>query len=212
MPGKFHHESIYRGDAVLAKLARLSVAICGAGALGSNLAETLVRQGVARLRLIDHDRVEEHNIGTQTYAQSDIGQPKADALRKHLFRIAGVEVEAVRKELTAANVRALLKDVDLIVDCFDNSAARQLVQSHARATSTPALHAGLFEDYGEVVWDETYRVPRDPAAGDVCDYPLARNLAILTVTVAAEAIVAFVASGERRSASITLRDLAIRPK
>jgi molybdopterin/thiamine biosynthesis adenylyltransferase len=210
MPGKFHHEAIYRGEALLKRLAELRIVICGVGALGSNLAETLVRQGVTRLRLIDHDRVEEHNIGTQTYAQADIGQPKADALRKHLFRIADVEAEAIRKELKADNARTLLKDVDLIVDAFDNSLSRRLVQDCARTAGVGALHAGLFADYGEIVWDEAYRVPND-VAGDVCDYPLARNLVVMTAAIAAEEIVGWTSGGTRRSWSITLRDLAVRP-
>ena len=65
MAGKFHHENLYRGEGALAKLAALRVALCGAGAVGSNLADNLARQGVASLRVIDHDRVEEHNVSTQ---------------------------------------------------------------------------------------------------------------------------------------------------
>lgn len=208
MPGTFHHEQLYRGGDVITKLSQLRLVICGVGALGSNLADTLVRQGMTKLRLIDHDRVEEHNIGTQVYALSDIGQHKADALRKHLFRVAGVEAEAVRKELKAANAEALLKDADLIIDVFDNSGSRQLVQDFARSSKAAALHVGLFADFGQVAWDESYRVPKD-VAGDVCDYPLARNLIVITAAVGAESIVAFAGTGQRKSWSITLRDLAI---
>ena len=210
MPGKFHHEAIYRGEDIVARLAALRITLCGAGAIGSNLADTLVRQGATRLRVIDDDRVEEHNIGTQVYVQGDIGQPKADALRKHLFRVAGVEIDAVRKRLTAANAASLLKDADLIIDAFDNSTSRRAVQDGARQHGAPALHAGLFADYGEVVWDEIYRVPRD-VPGDVCDYPLARNLVLITAAVAAETISQWITSGQRNSFSITLRDLAVRP-
>jgi molybdopterin/thiamine biosynthesis adenylyltransferase len=208
MPGTFHHEQLYRGGDIVAKLSQLRIVICGVGALGSNLADTLVRQGVTKLRLIDHDRVEQHNIGTQVYALSEIGQFKADALRKLLFRVAGVEAEAVRKELTAANAKSLLKDADLIIDAFDNSASRQLVQDFARSSKVATLHVGLFADFGQVAWDETYRVPKD-VAGDVCDYPLARNLIVITTAVAAESIVAFAGAGQRKSWTITLRDLAI---
>ena len=53
MAGKFHHESIYRGPELLAKLSRLRVTLCGIGAIGSNLADNLVRQGVTSLRAIE---------------------------------------------------------------------------------------------------------------------------------------------------------------
>ena len=98
----------------------------------------------------------------------------------------------------------------LVIDAFDNSASRQLVQETCRALSLPCLHVGLYADYAEVVWDEAYRVPAD-AAGDVCDYPLARNLVLLAVAVASEAVVRFVLDGERGNWSLTLRDFTVRP-
>ena len=73
MAGKFHHEAIYRGADRLAKLAAVPVTVCGAGALGSHLADNLARQGFTQLRVIDRDRVEEHNVGTQLYGESEVG-------------------------------------------------------------------------------------------------------------------------------------------
>src|SRR5688500_8275806 len=99
MAGKFHHEQIYRGADVLARLAALRTTLCGAGAVGSNLADNLARQGLAHRRVIDHDRVEEHNVSTQLYGESDVGAWKVEALRNRLFRATGVEIDAVRKEL-----------------------------------------------------------------------------------------------------------------
>ena len=52
--------------------------------------------------------------------------------------------------------------------------------------------------------------PQD-VAGDVCDYPLARNLVLLVVAVASEVIVRFALTGIRQDFSVTLRDFAISP-
>ena len=210
MPGKFHHEQLYRGPGAIEKLAALRIVLCGAGAVGSNLADNLARQGVAQLRAIDYDRIEEHNVSTQLYGESEVGTFKVEALRNRLFRAAGVEIDAVRKELTAQNAAQLLNDCDLLIDAFDNTAARQLVQDHARRAGVPCLHVGLAADYCEVLWDEHYRVPRD-AGPDMCDYPLARNLILLAVVVASEAVVRFALAGERVAWSATLGDLAVRP-
>jgi molybdopterin/thiamine biosynthesis adenylyltransferase len=208
--GKFHHEQLYRGADALARLAALRVVLCGAGAVGSNLADNLIRQGVANLRAIDRDRVEEHNVSTQIYGEGDVGTWKVEALRNRLFRTAGVEIDAVRRELTAQNAKQLLKDSDLIIDAFDNSASRALVQEHCRAANIPSLHVGLHAEYCEVIWDEKYRVPRDVAAGDVCDYPLARNLVLLAVALASEAVVRFAANpATRMSWSGTLVDFKV---
>lgn len=209
MADKFHHETIYRGAAAIAKLAEQRLTLCGAGALGSNLADNLVRQGFRDLRVIDRDRIEEHNVGTQLYGESDVGGWKVDVLRQRLFRTAGVEIDAQRKELTARTANALLRDGGIVIDTFDNSASRQLVQEHGRALSPPCLHVGLNADYGEVIWDEHYRVPRD-IAGDVCDYPLSRNLVLLVVAVASEILVRSILDGVRQDVSVTLRDFSIR--
>jgi molybdopterin/thiamine biosynthesis adenylyltransferase len=210
MAGKFHHEALYRGAGALARLAATRVTLCGAGALGSHLADGLVRQGFGPPRVIDRDRVEERNVSTQLYGEADVGGRKAEVLRNRLFRATGVEAEAVAKELTARNARALLAGAGVVVDTFDNAASRRLVQEACRAERLPCLHVGLFADYAEVVWDERYKVPGD-AGGDICDYPLARNLVLLAVAVAAETLVRSVLDGARADWSVTLRDFAVRP-
>ena len=211
MAGKLLHEELYRGGAdVLAKLRDVQVVLCGAGAVGSNLADNLARQGFAKLRVIDHDRIEELNVGTQLYGESEVGVWKVEALRNRLFRATGVEIEAARKEMTAQNAQALLKGAGVVVDTFDNAAARGLVQQAVRALGVPCLHVGLFEDYCEVLWDEGYRVPRD-VAGDVCEYPLARNGVLLAVAIASETLMAFCLEGRRVQWSATLKDFAVKP-
>jgi len=210
MADRFHHEAIYRGSDQLARLANQQLTICGAGALGSHLADNLARQGARRLRVIDRDRVEEHNVSTQVYGESDVGAWKVEVLRQKLFRATGIEIEALRKELGDRTAQALLQEGGLVIDAFDNSASRRLVQEQCRALQLPCLHIGLYADYGEAIWDERYRVPQD-VAGDVCDYPLARNLILLVVAVASESVVRFSLDGSRNDFSVTLRDFAIRP-
>jgi molybdopterin/thiamine biosynthesis adenylyltransferase len=213
MAGKFHHEELYRGGDTLAKLTAVPLTLCGAGALGSHLADNLARQGVQKIRAIDRDRVEEHNVSTQLYGEGDIGAWKVDVLRQRLFRATGVEIEALRKELTERTARSLLQGQDsggVILDTFDNSASRRLMQEHSRALKLNCLHVGLHADYGEIVWDEHYRVPQD-VAGDVCDYPLARNLVLLITAVASETLLRFVLAGVRENWSATLRDFSVRP-
>jgi molybdopterin/thiamine biosynthesis adenylyltransferase len=210
VPGLFHHEQLYRGRDAVARLGAARLTLCGAGALGSHLADNLVRQGVKSLRVIDRDRVEGHNVGTQVYGEADVGSLKAEVLRARLFRAAGVEIEACAKELTERTARTLLPAGGLVVDTFDNSLSRRLVQDACRARGLDCLHVGLAGGYAEVVWDEGYRVPDDTGL-DACDYPLARNLVLLAVAVASETLVRFVFDGVRENWSVTLADFAVRP-
>lgn len=209
MASKYLHEEIYRGAESVAKLAEPLVTICGAGALGSNLADNLARQGVRKLRVIDRDRVEEHNVSTQIYGASDVGAWKAEVLRNQLFRSVEIELEAVTKTLEERNARNLLKGSDIVIDTFDNSDSRRLVQQQCRDSKIGCLHVGLYADYCEAIWDQHYRVPND-VAGDVCEYPLARNLVLLAVSLASESLIRFVLSGALEDRSATLVDFSVR--
>ena len=203
------HEALYRTEAGMEKLRDRQVAICGAGALGANICESLARVGVNCIRLIDHDRVEQHNISTQPYLLEDVGGHKVDILASYLYRACKVEIDTVRKTLDERNVGKLLKGSRLVVDCFDNSASRNILTKHSEEFDVDCIHVGLASAYAEVVWNEVYTVP-GPSQDDVCDYPLARNLVTLAVSVASEYILRFLISSERKNWSITLEDLAVR--
>ncbi|MDX1931307.1 MAG: ThiF family adenylyltransferase [Capsulimonadales bacterium] len=204
------HERLYRSDDVMTRLRHLPVTVCGAGALGANLTETLLRQGFYRLTVIDRDRVEERNLSTQPYFRGDIGAQKAKILANSLYRALGVPVVGKAEELTPTNAAKLLDGSGLVVDTFDNSVARRTVTDTCAEKHLPCLHVGLADRYGEIVWNERYRVPSD-AHDDLCDYPLARNLVTLTVSVAAEVIVRFAATGRQEDYAITWEDFVIRP-
>ena len=209
MASKYLHEEIYRGAQSVAKLAEPLVTLCGAGALGSNLADNLARQGFRNLRVIDRDRIEEHNVSTQLYGAADVGAWKAEVLRNQLFRCVEIELNAVTKTFEERNARKLLKGSDIVIDTFDNSDSRRLVQRQCRDSRIECLHVGLYADYCEAIWDQNYRVPGD-VAGDVCEYPLARNLVLLAVSLASEALVRFILSGVREDRSATLADFSVR--
>lgn len=210
MRESFHHEALYRGKEALARLSQARLVVCGAGAVGSNLVDNLARQGFRSIRVIDDDRVESHNVGTQTYGAGDVGAFKAEVLQADVFRAVGVEIEAERKRLTEKNADKLLEGADVVVDGFDNTASRRLVTESCRKSGTACLHVGISADYAEVLWNEGYRVPREGAGGvDVCDYPLARNLTQFAVALASEALVRYVLTGHRQNTSFTLNDLRI---
>ena len=76
----FFHEQLYRSPENMAKIKEFSIAICGAGALGANITENLVRSGFSKIKVIDFDRIEERNLSTQPYYRSDVGAFKAKIL------------------------------------------------------------------------------------------------------------------------------------
>ncbi len=203
-----HHEVIYRGKSAMEKLSSADVTICGAGALGSHVAVNLARCGVKSICVIDRDRVEEHNVSTQIFGLDDVGGQKADILRNVVARDVGIDVRSVTRELTDQNLNKLLKGANLVVDTFDNSRARHLVFDYCTQNEINCLHAGVNDEYGEIVWNENYRVPQDVGV-DACDYPLARNLILLVSAVASECLLRYLITGQKQSYAITLGDLSI---
>lgn len=206
----FFHEQLYRSPDSMKKIRDYPITVCGAGALGANLTENLARAGCGQLKVIDRDRIEERNLSTQPYYRSDVGAQKAKILANSLYRAIAVKIIPETKELTSANSQHLLSSSQLILDTFDNSVSRQAVKNYCEMAKLPCLHVGLAGDYAEIIWNKNYRVPSD-VNDDICDYPLARNLVLLAVSVASEAVINFITTGVENSFTITLKDLVIKP-
>jgi molybdopterin-synthase adenylyltransferase len=209
MSALLNHETQYRSSQVMSKINAYAITVCGAGALGANIVENLARAGYGNLTVIDFDRIEEHNLSTQPYYKSDIGGFKAKVLANALYRAIGAKVTTHTQRLTVENTATLLTGADLIIDAFDNSASRQILKDYSLQTGVDCLHAGLAADYAEVIWNADYRVPSN-AKEDICDYPLARNLVMLTVAVTCEILTQFLTTGDRTNRSITLQDISIQ--
>src|SRR5258708_15761215 len=133
----FFHEERH---ASLAPFANKLITICGAGTLGGNLTETLARMGFTHLKLIDKDCVEMRNLSTQPYSRAEVGAPKARALANMLYRAVQAKLESVVVELTSTNSEGLLQGSGLVVDAFDNRAAREAVTATPPPLQLPALH------------------------------------------------------------------------
>lgn len=203
------HETLFRGSDAMEKLELARPLVCGAGALGSQLVDNLARHGAKNLLVVDKDRVEEHNIGTQIFDRAEIGAWKAEALAARVFRATGAEIEGVAKELSAKNIARITRGADVVVDCFDNSASRRLVTEFCREQKLPCLHLGVNTDFGEARWNEAYFVPGDVTGAGACDYPLARNLLVFMVALGTESMLRFLWRGEQTDRSFTLEDFAV---
>jgi molybdopterin-synthase adenylyltransferase len=203
----FFHEERH---ASLAPFADNLITICGAGALGGNLAETLARMGFLHIRLIDRDRVEMRNLSTQPYSRAEVGSPKARALANMLYRAVQAKLEPLVVELSPSNAAKLLKGSALVVDAFDNRAGRAAISETVRAMALPCLHIGFSADglYGNGLWEPEYQVPHE-VPGDPCDYPLTRPLALTLSSLAARAISDFFRTGQCTNFELTWNDLKL---
>ncbi len=109
-----------QGKEIQEKFSRATVAVCGLGGLGSNIAFLLARAGVGRLILADFDRVEVSNLHRQQFKASQVGMYKTDALFENLREIApyiALETRTVR--VTEDNAATLFLGAQVVCEAFD---------------------------------------------------------------------------------------------
>ena len=128
------------------KLKRASVFIAGAGGLGSPAAIYLTAAGIGRIRLVDHDRVDRSNLNRQIlHWNNDIGRSKVDSAVEKLKRLnPEVQIEAVNKTITEANIAQLVAGFDLIVDAMDNLETRYVLNKVALDNDIPFFHGAIY--------------------------------------------------------------------
>ena len=162
------------------KLGESHVLIIGAGALGTSIAETLVRGGVGEITLADRDVVEYSNLQRQQlYSEADAEArlPKAVAAKNRLEAInSQVKIHIHVADIRREELEQLLPGVDLIMDGTDNFDTRLLINDIAYKHGIPWIYGGCVGSYGI-----TYTFQPDvtpclncligsvPLGGDTCD-------------------------------------------
>ena len=116
------------GEKIQKNFESATVAVCGLGGLGSNIAFALARAGIGKLILIDFDSVDVTNLHRQQYKASQIGMNKTNALRDNLFEISpyvAIETHSVR--ISENNAEELLEKADIICEAFDNAECKAML-------------------------------------------------------------------------------------
>ena len=110
------------------KFSEATVAICGLGGLGSNIAISLARAGVGKLILVDFDRVDITNLHRQQYKAAQVGAYKTEALAENLKEIAPyILLEPHTIRITQENAEELLKEADIICEAFDGAECKAML-------------------------------------------------------------------------------------
>lgn len=117
-----------QGKEILEKFQNATVAICGLGGLGSNIAISLARAGIGKLILIDFDKVDVSNLHRQQYKMNQIGMFKTEALISNLKEISPyTKYEIFTTKISEDNYMDLLKEADVICEAFDNPEAKAML-------------------------------------------------------------------------------------
>lgn len=182
MDGRYSRQTLFGpiGEGGQARLAAAKVAVIGCGALGTAIAETLVRAGIGEIIVVDRDYVELSNLQRQTlFTEADAADmlPKVIAAKKHLREIRSDAV--IRTHLENADgpiMESLAKKSDLIMDATDNFETRLLINDAAMKHGILWIHGACVRGSGTVYpfipgRGACYRclLPMLPATGATCD-------------------------------------------
>ena len=132
-----------------------TVLLCGCGALGTVIADSLTRAGVGKLRIVDRDFVEISNLQRQVlFDERDVESqtPKAIAAANKLTQInSEVTIEPVVADVNYSNIMQLLDGVDLILDGTDNFEIRFLINDVSLEKNIPWIYGGCIGSHGQVM-------------------------------------------------------------
>ena len=134
------------------KLGNSSVVLIGCGALGTIIATSLVRAGVGKVKIIDRDFIEYHNLQRQVlFDEEDIkaGLPKAIAAERHLKKVnSSIEIKGIVADVNYTNIEKLVTGADVLLDGLDNFETRYLINDVSLKHNIPWVYGGAIAASG----------------------------------------------------------------
>lgn len=112
------------------KLNNTKVLVIGLGGVGGILTETLVRNGIENITIIDNDTIDITNKNRQIIAlDSTIGKNKTEVLKERLLDInSNCHVETISDFIDKDNIDILFKNpVDYVIDACDTVSTKILL-------------------------------------------------------------------------------------
>lgn len=118
----------YLDESQLNKIRSIKVGIAGAGGLGSNCANALVRTGFRNIKIVDFDIVDYSNLNRQFYFFDQVGRSKVDCIKENLIKINPyANIHAINAKLDFENISEVFADCDVVVEAFDEPEFKKMI-------------------------------------------------------------------------------------
>jgi molybdopterin/thiamine biosynthesis adenylyltransferase len=152
------------------RLLDAHVLVVGAGGLGSPVALYLAASGVGHITIADHDVVDLTNLQRQiAHTTSRVGQAKVDSATQAMLALnPDVRVTALARQLDANQLDALVPTVQVVVDCCDNFATRQAVNTACVRHKVPLVSGAAIRMDGQLA---VYDARDDQSPCYACIFP-----------------------------------------
>ncbi len=142
-PEWLSREASLIGDEAVEKLTCASVLLFGAGGVGGYVAEGLVRAGIGKITVVDHDIIAESNLNRQIITnKQNIGCPKAEELCKRAKSInPSLQANPLRLFAGADNIGDIIDTADsnFICDAIDTVTAKLFIIENAKQRGIPII-------------------------------------------------------------------------
>lgn len=134
------------------KIMNARVLVIGAGGLGCPVLQSITASGIGHIGIVDGDEVSMSNLQRQLlFNQNEIGKNKAIVAAEKLKVInPNVSFDTHPYFLNADNVKDVVKNYEIIVDCTDNFASRYLINDISVKNNTPVVFGALYKFQGQV--------------------------------------------------------------
>lgn len=139
------------------KLSQARILVCGAGGLGSTVLANIASLGIAtdksngQIGIIDNDVLELSNLNRQyIHKYENIGKVKVESAKQWLQEFnPELNIKTYQVRLDENNYQDIVKDYDLIMDCFDSFKSKFLLNKIAVDTGKTLIHGGVTEFFGQ---------------------------------------------------------------
>lgn len=131
------------------KIKKAKILVAGAGGLGSNVLQNLVRLGIGEIYIYDDGIIDMPDLNRQIlYTHEDLGKEKVYVAREKLMEINPDVKVHIHNERIAEKTE--LPDVDIVIDCFDNFESRKILDKKIHEKNIPLIHGGVERFYGQI--------------------------------------------------------------
>lgn len=104
------------------------ILVVWAGWIGSDTVRCLTKTWFNDVTVIDFDEVENHNIASQFYGESQLGMPKVEALKQNIKEFSWIEIKTINGKYSPEHA----KDMDIVIMAVDNMETRKQILETAK--------------------------------------------------------------------------------
>lgn len=134
------------------RLMQSKALIVGAGGLGCSAAQFLAAAGIGEICIMDDDVVDISNLQRQIlHFEADVGLSKVDSARQTLKDInSNVVVRPINARANSDNIKALIAEHNIVLDCSDNLSTRNMINQHCYQAKIPLVSGAAIRMEGQV--------------------------------------------------------------